>query len=99
MYGPGFTHPGDDVCSPRRGIDNSFVYRIDVASGRQVKRIGIGPYPRGIAVAPSSRTAYVAVIGGRDIVTIDLFSFAVGRIRNVGGAHRRLRRGVGVIEL
>src|ERR1700736_123616 len=99
MYGPGFPHPGDDVCSPAQHIDSSFVYRIDVAGlaidkvipvgavpkyvavtpdGRyllvsnwcsynlsvidtttetEVKRIQLGPYPRGIAVDPASRVA------------------------------------------
>ena len=57
---------------------------IDASSGAEVKRLPIGRYPRGIAVDPSSKTAYVAVMGGRDIVTVDLDTFALGRIANVG---------------
>jgi len=105
MYGPGFSRPGDDVCSPSSGYDESFVYRIDVETlqidqaiavgsvpkyvattpdgryvlvsnwcsyslsvvsvqkGREVRRVPLGPYPRGIIVSPDSRTAYVAVMG------------------------------------
>src|SRR4029453_18869453 len=32
MYGPGFNHQGHDTCNPSSNIDNSFVYRIDVAT-------------------------------------------------------------------
>ena len=41
-------------------------------SGREVRRIPIGPYPRGIAVTPDGRAAYVAVMGGTDLIRIDL---------------------------
>ena len=49
---------------------------IDTASGREVRRLPIGPHPRGIAVDSASKTAYVAVMGGRDIVTVNLQTFA-----------------------
>jgi YVTN family beta-propeller protein len=41
-------------------------------SGRELRRIPIGPYPRGIAVTPDGRAAYVAVMGGTDLIRIDL---------------------------
>ncbi len=64
---------------------------IDAASGAEVKRLNMGgSHPRGIAVDPSSRTAYVAIMGGRDIVTVDLATFALGRISNVGSGPRHL---------
>jgi YVTN family beta-propeller protein len=117
MYGDGFNNPGDDVCSPAEGHDNSFVYRIDVATfsidqvievgpvpkyvavspdgrwvlvsnwcgydlsvidaaaGAQVQRIPMGAYPRGIVVSPDSSRAYVAVMGGNTIKTLDLATF------------------------
>ena len=34
MFGPGYAHPGDDVCGPSSGIDTSFVYRIDMVIDR-----------------------------------------------------------------
>ena len=42
------------------------------------------PYPRGIAITPDSKTAYIAVMGTHDIARIDLTNFAVSWIRNVG---------------
>ena len=33
---------------------------VDAATNREIKRIGLGVYPRGIAISPDSRTAYVA---------------------------------------
>ncbi|HEY3142346.1 MAG TPA: YncE family protein [Acidimicrobiales bacterium] len=64
---------------------------IATATGQEVQRLEIGRYPRGIAVDPTSTTAYVAIMGGRDIVTVDLRTLAVsGAIANVGGSPRHL---------
>ena len=48
------------------------------------RQIYLGPYPRGIAVSPDSRTAYVAVMGSYDIAKVDLTTFRVSWIRGVG---------------
>lgn len=122
MYGPGFSHPGDDVCGPSRGIDSSYVYRIDVTtfridqviavgavpkflatspdgrwllvsnwcsydlsvvdveSGREVRRLRLGAYPRGIVVDPASKTAYVAVMGTGGVAAVSLVDFHVAWI-------------------
>lgn len=132
MYGQGFAHPGDDVCSPQSGVDDSYVYRIpldtltvdqvikvgavpkflavtpdakkllvsnwcsytlsvvDTSTGKQVKSVYLGPYPRGIAVDSSSRYAYVAVMGGADIARIDLDTYEVGWIKGIGAQPRHL---------
>jgi YVTN family beta-propeller protein len=45
---------------------------ISTKLGRQVKRIPIGRYPRGIAVSPKGNAAYVAVMGGNELVRVDL---------------------------
>ena len=122
MYGPGFGHPGDDVCSPSSGVDRSFLYRVDTSSwkvdgavrvgavpkfveatpdGRTVlvtnwctwdlsvvdtatlketARVKLGGrYPRGIAISPDSRTAYVAIMGGTQILRVDLAGILAGR--------------------
>ena len=122
MYGPGFSHPGDDVCSPSSGVDRSFLYRVDTASWRvdglvrvgavpkfvaatpdgrtvlvtnwctydlsvvdtgtlkEVGRVPMGgSYPRGIAVTPDSATAYVAVMGERDVVRVDVAGIRAGK--------------------
>ncbi len=45
---------------------------VDVQKSKQIKQIYLGPYPRGIAVSPDSKTAYVAVMGSYDIAKVDL---------------------------
>lgn len=49
---------------------------ISVASQKVVKKIMIGPYPRGITVSNDSAFAYVAQMGGTVIHQIDLKTFA-----------------------
>jgi YVTN family beta-propeller protein len=121
MYGPGFSHPGDDVCSPSAGVDRSFLYRVDTKTWEidGVVRVGAVPkfveaapdgktvlvtnwctwdlsvvdtktlkekarvdlggrYPRGIAITPDSRTAYVAIMGGTSVVKVNLGKAAEG---------------------
>jgi YVTN family beta-propeller protein len=56
---------------------------ISTRKGKEVKRIPIGAYPRGIAVSPKGNAAYVAVMGSNVLVRVDLSrwtksSFAVG---------------------
>ena len=53
---------------------------VSTRTGREVRRIPIGPYPRGIAVAPSGRAAYVAVMGGDELVRVDLRRWTQRRI-------------------
>lgn len=49
---------------------------ISTKQGREVKRVAIGAYPRGIAVSPNGRAAYVAVMGGSDLIRVDLRNFS-----------------------
>ncbi|MDO9556188.1 MAG: PASTA domain-containing protein [Coriobacteriia bacterium] len=132
MYGPGFSHPGDDDQGPESGADPSFVYRIpadtleidqvikvgsvpkyvavtpdsryvlvtnwvsytmsviDMAQGREIKTIKLGQHLRGITVNSTSKTAYVAIMGGSDIAKVDLDDFSVTWIKGVGSAPRHL---------
>ncbi len=53
---------------------------ISTRKGREVKRISIGPYPRGIAVSPKGNAAYVAVMGGSELVRVDLKRWTTSRI-------------------
>jgi len=56
-------------------VSNWCSYDLSVVSTRlrrEVRRIPIGAYPRGIAVAPSGKAAYVAVMGGNELVRLDL---------------------------
>jgi len=55
--------------------------------GREIKRIPIGPYPRGIAVSPAGNAAYVAVMGGNELVRLDLGNWSTSRV-GVGAGPR-----------
>ena len=46
---------------------------------REVKRVSIGAYPRGIAVSPKGNAAYVAVMGGDELVRVDLRRWTTSR--------------------
>ncbi|HZL06988.1 MAG TPA: PASTA domain-containing protein, partial [Coriobacteriia bacterium] len=59
MYGPGFSHPGDDVGGPSSGVDPSFVYRIDTDTLEIDQVIKVGSVPKYVAVTPDGR--YVLV--------------------------------------
>ncbi len=58
-------------------------------SNREVHRIPIGPYPRGIAIEPDGKVAYVAVMGGTDLVRIDLQHWTT-RLIPIGDGPRAL---------
>ena len=60
---------------------------ISTKLGREVKRIPIGPYPRGIAVSPKGNAAYVAVMGGNELVRVDLGNWSTSRV-GVGAGPR-----------
>jgi DNA-binding beta-propeller fold protein YncE len=60
---------------------------VSTKKGREVKRIAIGAYPRGIAVSPKGNAAYVAVMGGSELVRVDLQHWTTSRI-GVGSGPR-----------
>jgi len=60
---------------------------VSAKRGREVKRIPIGPYPRGIAISPLGNAAYVAVMGGNELVRVDLRKWSTSRI-GVGAGPR-----------
>jgi len=53
---------------------------VSTRQGREVRRIPIGPYPRGIAAEPDGSAAYVAIMGGTELVRIDLKHWTTRRI-------------------
>ncbi|HMN98817.1 MAG TPA: YncE family protein [Miltoncostaeaceae bacterium] len=64
-------------------VSNWCGYDVSVVStrrGRQVRSIPIGPYPRGIAVSPTRDVAYVAQMGGTEIVRVDLTTWRTRRL-------------------
>lgn len=64
-------------------VSNWCGYDVSVVStrrGRQVRSIPIGPYPRGIAISPTRDVAYVAQMGGTEIVRVDLTTWRTRRL-------------------
>jgi YVTN family beta-propeller protein len=60
MFGPGFSRPGDDVCSPSQNLDSSFVYRVDASSLAVDQVIPVGSVPKYVAVSPDDRLVLVS---------------------------------------
>ncbi len=76
-------------------VSNWCGYDLSVIStklGRQVRSIPIGPYPRGIAVSQTKDVAYVAEMGGSEIVRVDLRDWSTRRLA-VGSGPRALALG------
>jgi YVTN family beta-propeller protein len=64
---------------------------IDIAQGQVVATLPMnGSYPRGIAVSPDSTTAYVAIMGGNNVVKVDLTTLKVVGSFPVGENPRHL---------
>lgn len=76
MYGPGFSHPGDDKGGPGSGVDDSFVYRISTSSLKIDQAIRVGAVPKYVAVTPDGRYALVSNWIGYTLSVIDT---ALGR--------------------
>jgi YVTN family beta-propeller protein len=62
---------------------------ISTAKGRVVRTIPIGAYPRGIAISPKGNAAYVAVMGGSNLVRVDLKSWKTRSIQ-IGSGPRAI---------
>lgn len=92
MYGPGFDSPGYDACTPSHGIDESFLYRVDVASLRIDQVIPVGAVPKFVAVTPDGRFVLVTNWCSWDLSVIDA---ATGRpVERIGIG--RYPRGIAV---
>ena len=66
---------------------------IDTQSNREIKRLKLGRYPRGIAIDPNSEKAYIAIMGSSDIAVVNLKepqSFTLQWLRNIGASPRHL---------
>jgi len=63
---------------------------IDTEKAKEVKRIRLGTYPRGIEVDSAGNKAYVAIMGSSKIAVIDLKTFEKTWIRDVGRSPRHL---------
>ncbi|MGB5962369.1 MAG: peptidoglycan-binding protein, partial [Coleofasciculaceae cyanobacterium] len=63
---------------------------VDTEQNKEIKRIKLGRYPRGIVVDSASEKAYVAVMGSYDIASINLKNFSVNWLTNIGQSPRHL---------
>jgi DNA-binding beta-propeller fold protein YncE len=72
MYGPGFGHPGFDLCTPRDRIDRSFIYQIDTRSLRKTDAIQVGEVPKYLAITPDGRRMLVGNWCSWDLSVVDL---------------------------
>lgn len=52
---------------------------VDTATLKQIARIPVGRYPRGIAVTADSARAYIAVMGSTNVRTLDLAGVVAGK--------------------
>jgi DNA-binding beta-propeller fold protein YncE len=62
---------------------------ISTRRGREVRRIPMGTYPRGIAVSERGDAAYVAIMGGSTLVRVDLQTWKTSSIP-IGSGPRAL---------
>jgi YVTN family beta-propeller protein len=64
---------------------------IDAATGKETARVPLGgKYPRGIAVSPDSRTAYIALMGSDKVVRVDLGARKVYAFAQTGDGPRHI---------
>lgn len=73
MYGPGFGSGAGDDCG-RGNWDDSYVYKIDVATFRIVGVIPTGSVPKHLAVSPDGTRVVVSNWCGFDVTVIDATS-------------------------
>ena len=53
---------------------------VSTSTGKQIRQLHMGAYPRGIAVNASSTTAYVAVMGSSQLAKVHLTDFSVSYV-------------------
>jgi YVTN family beta-propeller protein len=65
--------------------NDTFVLVVDAESGRTVTRIDVGAPQANVSFTPDGATAFVSVVGGDEVVAIDMAQLAViGRIPTGG---------------
>lgn len=64
---------------------------VDTAQAKEVKRIDLhGRYPRGVVASPDSKTAYVAMMGSNQVVSVDLATSDVTVFAQTGAGPRHI---------
>jgi YVTN family beta-propeller protein len=73
MYGRGYRRPGDDKCGRGRW-DESFVYRIDIATLKIDQVIPVGAVPKYLAVSPNGARLVVSNWCSYNVSVINTYS-------------------------
>ena len=89
MYGPGFSHPGDDVCSPSSGVDRSFLYRVDTSSWTVDGVVRVGAVPKFVEATPDGRTVLVTNWCTWDLSVVDTATLKETARVELGGRYPR----------
>jgi YVTN family beta-propeller protein len=89
MYGPGFEHPGDDVCSPSGGVDRSFLYRVDTSDWKIDGVVRVGAVPKFVEATPDGRTVLVTNWCTWDLSVVDASSLKEKARIDLGGRYPR----------
>lgn len=63
---------------------------IDTKLNKEVKRIALGRFPRGIVINRTSSIAYIAIMGSTKIAKLNLFDYSLTWITDVGSHPRHL---------
>lgn len=64
---------------------------VDTAQAKEIKRIDLyGRYPRGVVASPDSKTAYVAMMGSNQVVSVDLATSDVTVFAQTGAGPRHI---------
>lgn len=63
---------------------------IDTKSNKEIKRIALGRFPRGIVINRTSSIAYIAIMGSTKIAKLNLFDYSLSWITDVGSHPRHL---------
>ncbi|MFZ4516440.1 MAG: cytochrome D1 domain-containing protein [Acidimicrobiia bacterium] len=71
MYGAGFGPEGKDDCTPRSGVSNSFLYRINLANYAVDAVAAVGAVPKYVAVTPDGATVLVTNWCSWDLSVVD----------------------------
>ncbi|MEO0472940.1 MAG: YncE family protein, partial [Bacteroidota bacterium] len=67
---------------------------VDVEMQKEVKRVDIGKYPRGIVIDSKARYAYISVMGEDKIAVLKLSDYSLSWIDDIGDTPRHLCLGV-----
>lgn len=89
MYGTGFGPEGKDSCSPGDGTDDSYLYKVDVATFEILDVIAVGAVPKYVAASPDGSKVLVTNWCTWDLSVIDTGTGKEVRRVDLGGRYPR----------